>query len=121
MTYTLVKRLEIVIASSHNLGFPQDADFNRTFKNRPGNAFLQGRFASLGWQGLIRQDRSENTQLPWSYLVLFAFSQCIFSSTSSLFFSLSLPNCSPSLLTKLMVSETKIKLYRGQEGEHNGY
>uniref|UniRef100_A0A493SSG5 Myosin light chain 1 n=2 Tax=Anas platyrhynchos TaxID=8839 RepID=A0A493SSG5_ANAPP len=42
--------------------------------------------ASLGWQGLIRQDRSENTQLPCSYLVLFAFSQCIFSSTSSLFF-----------------------------------
>uniref|UniRef100_A0A8B9MVW4 Myosin light chain 1 n=2 Tax=Neoaves TaxID=3078114 RepID=A0A8B9MVW4_9AVES len=41
-----------------------------------------------------------------SYFVLFAFSQCIFSSTSSLF-SLFLPNCSPSLLTKSMIEFSK--------------
>lgn len=60
-----------------------------------------------------------------SYLaatLCYLLSLSAFSAVLALsFFSLSLPNCSPSLLTKLMVSETNIKLYRGQEGEHNGY
>lgn len=63
----------------------------------------------------MRQDIGEHSATLSYLLSLSAFSAVL------LLFFLSLPHCSPSHLTKSMVSETKTKLTGSRRGEHNGY